>query len=229
VSHATARLDADLIWFCVADREIACAAHELESVTSWKGKSAFHSSGALASDELKRLRSRGAKVASVHPLMTFVSGSKPSLKGVSFAIEGDATAARLARKIVADLGGEAFVIANKNKSAYHAWGAFTSPLLIAMLVTAEQVAKAAGISAAQARRRMLPIVTQTLANYASLGPAGAFSGPLVRGDADVVRKHLHILKRIPEARAVYLALARAVLVNLPVGHRKELEKLLRAR
>ena len=227
MTHATASLDANLIWFCVADREIASAARELEPLTNWKGKTAFHSSGALASHELNWLRTRGAKIASVHPLMTFVAGSNPSLKGVSFAVEGDAAAVRLARKIVADLGGEVFVIAKKNKSAYHAWGAFTSPLLVAMLVTAEQVAKAAGISATQARRRMLPIVSQTLANYSSLGPAGAFSGPLVRGDADIVRKHLRTLQNAPEAREVYVALAKMALHHLPVRERKDLERALK--
>jgi predicted short-subunit dehydrogenase-like oxidoreductase (DUF2520 family) len=229
VTHATASLDADLIWFCVADREIATAARELEPLTNWKGKTAFHSSGALASDELNGLRTQGAKVASVHPLMTFVGGSKPSLKGVSFAVEGDTAAVRLARRVIADLGGEAFVIAKKNKSAYHAWGAFTSPLLVALLVASEQVAKAAGISAAQTRRRMLPIVNQTLANYASLGPAGAFSGPLVRGDADIVRKHLRVLQRVPGARDVYVALAEIALHNLPVNERKDLDRALRDR
>jgi predicted short-subunit dehydrogenase-like oxidoreductase (DUF2520 family) len=88
------------------------------------------------------------------------------------------------------------------------------------------VAKAAGISPAQARRRMLPIVTQTLANYAALGPAGAFSGPLVRGDSAIVRQHLQALKQVPAVRDVYLALARAALRYLPVRERKELSKAL---
>jgi predicted short-subunit dehydrogenase-like oxidoreductase (DUF2520 family) len=73
---------------------------------------------------------------------------------------------------------------------------------------------------------MLPIVQQTLANYAKIGPAGAFSGPIVRGDAQVVRQHLRELKKIPEARAVYLALARAGLRYLPARNRRELERLL---
>ena len=87
-----ARLDADVVWFCVPDREIARAAKQLSDKANWKGKIALHSSGALASDELRGLRRRGAAVASVHPLMTFVSRSVPSLKGVPFALEGDAAA-----------------------------------------------------------------------------------------------------------------------------------------
>ncbi len=193
---------------------------------NWKGKIALHSSGALGSDELRGLRRRGAAVASVHPLMTFVSRAVPSLRGVPFAFEGDAEALRVAGRIVRDLGGEAFSISKNKKLAYHAWGAFLAPLLVSLLATGEQVARAAGLSNAAARRKMLPIVRQTLANYAKLGPEGAFSGPIVRGDAEVVRGHLRELKKIQKAGEVYVALARAALRNLPAGNREELEKLL---
>ena len=222
----SACLNADLVWFCVPDREIAAASHQLASAIVWKKKIAFHSSGALASDELKALRLRGASVASVHPLMTFVSGSIPSLKGVPFAVEGDATAVRAARRIVWNLGGEAFTIRKQHKAAYHAWGAFTSPLLVATLVTGERLARAAGLSAVEARKKMLPIVRQTITNYEALGPAGAFSGPIVRGDTETVRKHRQVLKKVPQARDVYLALARAAVRYLPVRNRARLKKAL---
>ncbi len=222
----SARLGADLVWFCVPDREIAAASHQLASAVVWKKKIAIHSSGALASDELKELRRRGAVVASVHPLMTFVRGSIPSLKGVPFAVEGDATAVRVARRIARDLGGEAFTLSKRHKAAYHAWGAFTSPLLVATLVTGEQLARAAGLSAVEARKKMLPIVRQTIANYEAIGPAGAFSGPIVRGDAETVRKHLQVLRKVPEARDVYRALARTALRYLPVRNRAQLKRAL---
>ncbi len=222
----TARLDADLVWFCVPDQEIAAASHQLASAIVWKKKIVFHSSGALASDELKALRRRGASVASVHPLMTFVSGSTSSLQDVPFAVEGDAAAVRAARRIVRNLGGEAFTIRKQHKAAYHAWGAFTSPLLVATLVTGERLARAAGLSAVEARKKLLPIVKQTIRNYEALGPAGAFSGPIVRGDVETVRKHLQVLRRVPQAKHVYLALARAALRYLPVRNRARLEKAL---
>ena len=221
-----ARLDADLVWFCVPDREIASSSRQLASVVDWRKKIAFHSSGALASDELKSLRQGGAVVASVHPLMTFVTGSMPSLMGVPFAMEGDAAAVRSARQIVRALGGEAFTIRKQYKAAYHAWGAFASPLLVAMLVTAEQLARKAGLSAVGARKKMLPIVRQTIANYGALGAAGAFSGPIVRGDAEIVRKHLQVARKVPEAAHVYLALARAALQYLPARNRGELKRAL---
>jgi predicted short-subunit dehydrogenase-like oxidoreductase (DUF2520 family) len=225
-TRRNAHLDADLIWFCVPDRAIAGAARELAGATHWKGKTAFHSSGALDSGELALLRRRGAAVAAVHPFMTFVRGSAPSLRGVPFGLEGDAAALRVARRIVSDLGGNVMSISKGRKVAYHAWGAFASPLLVAALAAAERVARAAGLSAADARKKMMPIVRQTVENYARLGPAGAFSGPIVRGDAAIVRQHLRVVRKIPEASEVYRALARAALRYLPVRDRKELRRSL---
>jgi predicted short-subunit dehydrogenase-like oxidoreductase (DUF2520 family) len=222
-----ARLDANIIWFCVSDREIAKAARTLAKASpDWKGKVALHSSGALRAAELGAWRRRGARIASVHPLMTFVHGSRPSLKGVPFAVEGDAAAVRVAEEIVRTLGGEPFPISPARKPAYHAWGAFASPLLVAALVAAEQAAKLAGVDPVQARRRMMPIIRQTVENYAKLGPAGAFSGPIVRGDAAVVRAHLKILRRSPQVLRAYLALAQIAVRYLPARNRNQLTKLL---
>jgi predicted short-subunit dehydrogenase-like oxidoreductase (DUF2520 family) len=158
--------------------------------------------------------------------MTFVAGVVPRLTGVPFAVEGDLAALRIARQIVRDLGGQPFDIKSQHKAAYHAWGAFASPLLLSLWVAAEQVAGLAGVPKAEARRRMLPIIRQTLANYEQRGPDKAFSGPIIRGDAGTLVKHLQVLRKVPEVRAVYLALARSALRNLPTKNKKQLSKVL---
>ena len=236
VTAHSAALDATLLWFCVPDREIHAAASALAARRAAQMKRrvpskvrfAFHSSGALLSRELEPLRKAGIAVASVHPLMTFVAGTHPSLTGVPFATEGDAAATRLARQIVRELGAESFPLPAARKAAYHAWATMTSPLLLAFLVTLEEAARAAGLTRKDARRKSLPIIRQTLANYSRLGPAPSFSGPLVRGDADTVARHLAVLKKHPGAREVYVALARAALRGLPVKNRDGLSRLLRS-
>jgi predicted short-subunit dehydrogenase-like oxidoreductase (DUF2520 family) len=219
-------VEARLVWFCVPDAAIASAAQLLAPTIEWKGRVAVHSSGALGSGELAALRRRGAAVASVHPLMTFVRRSRPSLAGVPFAIEGDKGAVRVARRVVQDLGGLAYSIREKDKAAYHAWGTFASPLLTALLATTEEVAVAAGVRRKAARQRMIPILLQTLANYASFGAAGAFSGPIVRGDVDTVKRHLGVLRGSGAAREVYLALAASALQYLPAKNKRLLKRLL---
>ena len=240
VTAHSAALDSTLLWFCVPDREIRgaasalagnlaahVAAHKKNRVPN-RVRFAFHSSGALLSRELEPLRKAGIAVASVHPLMTFVAGTHPSLTGVPFAMEGDRAATQVARQIVRKLGGESFSLPAARKAAYHAWATLTSPLLLAFLVTLEEAASAAGLTREDARRKSLPIIRQTLANYSRLGPAPSFSGPLVRGDADTVARHLAALKKHPGPREVYVALARAALRGLPVKNRDGLSRLLQS-
>jgi predicted short-subunit dehydrogenase-like oxidoreductase (DUF2520 family) len=222
----TAALDADLLWFCVPDREIRRAAASIATRGALGVRFAFHSSGALLSRELDDLRKQDVAVASVHPLMTFVPRSRPSLAGVPFALEGDTAATKLARRIAGNLGGRSFLLPARKKAAYHAWATMTSPLLLAYLVALEDAAGAAGFSREDARRMSFPIVSQTLANYGSLGSKYSFSGPFIRGDVETVAKHLTLLKKRPKTRGVYVALARAAIYGLPVRNRTALRRLL---
>jgi predicted short-subunit dehydrogenase-like oxidoreductase (DUF2520 family) len=226
VTAKNTALDATLLWFCVTDREIRAAAAGLADRARGKVQFAFHSSGALTSRELDPLRKSGIAVASVHPLMTFVPGGHPLLTGAPFAVEGDVVATRMARRVVRDLGGDCFLLPAKSNAAYHTWATMTSPLLLAFLVTLEDAAVVAGLTREDARRKSLPIIRQTLENYSRLGPQNSFSGPIIRGDVETVAKHLAVLRKHPEARAVYVALARSAARRLPVKNRKEIEKLL---
>jgi predicted short-subunit dehydrogenase-like oxidoreductase (DUF2520 family) len=230
----TAAFDADLLWLCVPDREIRSVASAIakrkkaSSAKSLRSRTrfAFHSSGALLSSELEPLARSGFLVASVHPLMTFVPGARPSLSNVPFALEGDAAATKLAKELVRDLGGKSLLLSPQRKAAYHAWATMTSPLLVAYLITLEDAAREAGLKREDARLMSLPIIAQTLANYRTLGPESSFSGPFVRGDASTIARHLKLLKKRPAVRAVYVELARAALLWLPAKNRPALHKAL---
>lgn len=217
-------LKAQVVWFCVPDREIRRAAQSAAARINWNGRIALHSSGALTGDELNALRERGAVVASVHPLMTFVRNSRPPLVGVPFAIEGDRGAAPVARQLVKDLGGRAYSIQKKDKAAYHAWGTFVSPLLTSLVATAEQVAVLARVPKNQARARTIPILRQTLENYAAFGAAAGFSGPIIRGDVETIQRHWRVLRGVPAAQQVYRALLLAALQYLPAKNRAQLRR-----
>ena len=220
-------LPSGLVWITVPDDAIAGVAARLGKSQEWRGRTVFHSSGALTSDALAALRAKGAKVASVHPGMTFVYKTVLNLTGVPFGVEGDAGAVRLARKIVASVGGHAFTVRKENKVLYHAFDTFASPLFIALMAALEETGRAAGIRRSQLRVMAGPLLRQTLSNYLEHGAAAAFSGPLIRGDVATIRGHLEAMQTIPVARQAYVALARVAVKELPVKNRTELEKLLR--
>jgi len=65
-----------------------------------------------------------------------------------------------------------------------------------------------------------------MTNYARLGAAESFSGPIARCDVRTVQKHLNVLSAIPLARQIYIALARSALHELPVKKVAALRKIL---
>ncbi len=226
VAYGVDVMNGDIVWITVPDDAIGAVATQLASTQPWKGRIAFHSSGALTSDELAPLRHQGAHVASIHPMMTFVRSSVPEMAGVAFALEGDAVAVRAAKEVVERLGGKSFAIRKQDKTLYHAFGSFASPLVIALIASSEQVALAAGISQREIKSIMLPLLSQTLNNYLKHDAGAAFSGPIVRGDAATVRRHLRELEHLPEARAAYIALARAAIRLLPGKNKKRMAREL---
>lgn len=218
--------EADITWLCHTDDALAGTARTLARRSGWKNRIVLHSSGALTSDVLAPLRRAGADVASLHPMMTFVPGTAPKMREVRFAMEGDRRALTAARQVVARLGARIFTIRKRNKVLYHALGSFSSPMIVAALVTAERVGRGAGLSREQTRGIIGPILEQTLSNYRKRGAAAAFSGPIKRGDLETVQRHLRELQRVPEAREVYRWLVRSALLDLPVKNKPGLRRLL---
>jgi predicted short-subunit dehydrogenase-like oxidoreductase (DUF2520 family) len=221
-----ATFSGDVVWICVADDAIAETAAAMGDRAKWKGKYVFHSSGALSSDELSLLKRRGASVASVHPMMSFVRSATPSFEQVAFAVDGDASAKKLGAQIAKLLGGFSFELKKENKPLYHALGAFASPLFIAHLAAAERIGKKLRLEPEQTRRIVAPILQQTLRNYLEHGAAAAFSGPLKRGDVQTIRRHLEALGLVSEADEIYRALVKVAVRTLPVKQRTAILKLL---
>jgi len=215
---------APVVWLAVSDAAIASLAEQLAARGAWRGKVVLHSSGALSSSELTPLQKAGAAVASAHPMMSFVRGSQPKLSGACLSIEGDRKAVRFAELCARLLACDVLKLKAANKAAYHAYGAMLSPMLLTELTAALGVAKQAGLSEAQAKEILRPIVMKTIENLLTLGPEAALSGPLARGDVATTELHLSALKG-PE-RELYMALARYASARLPVKNIAELLKLI---
>lgn len=116
-----------ITWICHTDDALNATARRLARKPGWKGKIVLHSSGALTSDVLAPLQRAGAHVASLHPMMTFVPGTKPDLSKVPFAVEGDAPAVTAAKRIVHKLGAEVLPSRRRAKCSITRWDRFPRP------------------------------------------------------------------------------------------------------
>ena len=75
---------------------------------------------------------------------------------------------------------------------------------------------------------MIPILLQTLANYASFDAAGAFSGPIVRGDIETVKKHLRVLAQSACGARSLRGTSGAAVRYLPGKNKTTLRKALKS-
>ena len=125
------------------------------------------------------------------------------LRGAFAGLEGDDRALDAGEQLAGALGMHPVRLAPGGKAAYHAGAVIASNYVVVLASLAEGLARRAGVPPAEARALYLPLMQGTVANLA-LGPASALTGPVRRGDAATVRRHLAALA--PEDRALYRAL-----------------------
>lgn len=123
--------------------------------------------------------------------------------------EGVPAAIELGRDITRLAGGEFRAIETSSKPLYHAAAVFGSNYVAASLAAASRMMAAAGIGEADPALRNLAI--SAIDNWARSRERSRFTGPISRGDTEVVRGHLQALEPFPIDRQAYRALARLLL------------------
>jgi predicted short-subunit dehydrogenase-like oxidoreductase (DUF2520 family) len=183
---------ADIVLLCVPDAEIAGAAALQDA------RFVGHVSGATPLTNVD---------FGLHPLQT-VTGAETSFDGCGCAIAGlTPEALELARTLAVAARMEPFEIDDSARAAYHAAASIASNFVVTLEWMAERVAASAGIGPEDARRMLAPLVRQTVDNWAALGPHGALTGPVARGDeVTVARQRRAIGDAAPDLLPLFDAL-----------------------
>lgn len=203
--------DSAVILIATPDDAIAGAGETLAVVCgeALHGKTVLHTSGARGAKVLEAAKQCGAAVGSMHPMQSFSGAKVPSLKGSIFAIEGDAAAMRVAKEIVKALGGVSLNVDGSKKALYHAGGVMAAGHSLALMEAATRMLIASGMKRGEAMSALLPLTRQVLDNFWKLGAKAAWTGPVARGDFEVVRAHREALRELPaEFGVAYEALNR---------------------
>ena len=183
--------DAEAVLLCVGDSGIGAAAE-----TVGPGPLIGHCSGATGLDVL------GAREAfSLHPLLSVAAGVTTRFEGAGCAVAGTSpraldTALALARA----LGMRPVEVADEDRVAYHAAASIAANFLVSLEGAAERLAATAGVE----RALLVPLVTGALDNWSRLGARAALTGPVVRGDDQVVNaQRAAVAARTPELLPVF--------------------------
>jgi predicted short-subunit dehydrogenase-like oxidoreductase (DUF2520 family) len=205
-----ARAAADLLIIAVPDDALSAVVSGLAGIGALHpGQVVAHTSGAHGLAVLDPIRSVGARPLALHPAMTF-TGTPSDLDrladGISFGVTAPPDLAAIAHDLVDDLHGQLEWVDEADRPLYHAALAHGANHLVTLVNEAADRLRDAGV--VHPEKVLGPLLHAALDNALATGDA-ALTGPVSRGDAGTVAKHVHALGAVaPDSVPAYLALAR---------------------
>ncbi len=189
--------EADAVLLTVPDRAVAETAKAVALVLT-RGQVVCHCSGALDLDALAPARRRGAHVGSLHPLCAIPAPDAP-LAGAAAAVDGDLVARRILTRLARDAGLRPFRLRPGRRGLYHASAALASNGLVALVAESAHLLERCGLSEKDACAALLPLLRSALRGVEERGLPGALTGPIARGDAEIIERHLAALASAPRS------------------------------
>jgi predicted short-subunit dehydrogenase-like oxidoreductase (DUF2520 family) len=173
------------------------------------GQYVVHTSGRHGTDVLAPAAERGARVAAMHPAMTFTGTDLdlPRLPATVFGCTGADGVRPVVEGLVTDLQARTVWVDEEQRVRYHAALAHGANHLVTLVQQASELLRSAGVDAPADVVR--PLMQAALDNALAYGDA-ALTGPIARGDVQTVREHLRTLADAPpETLESYVAMGRA--------------------
>ncbi len=192
---------ADVFLLGCGDDQLEQCINQLASSEIVKtGNIVFHCSGSKPSSIIRAPKWRGVFTASLHPVKSFASPKQAinSFSNTYCGFEGDQKAVAVLKKWAASIGGVGFDIDagqdGKNKLIYHAASVIACNYLVALQELSINAFAQSGVDRELAMKILEPIVTGTADNIFSLGTENALTGPIARGDHQVVANQLQAIE-----------------------------------
>lgn len=162
-----------------------------------------HTSGSM---EMSVLKYTSQKIGVYYPLETFYRGAKINWKQTPLLIEGNSKVVVGKLKYLASLVSEKVKEVNsKKRLQIHLAAVFACNFTNAMYVTAYQIIE---ISLNKNETDLLmPIMQHSFQKLEKIHPVKAQTGPAMRNDKLVMKKHLNLIKQNKQLTAVYKLLS----------------------
>jgi len=205
---------AAVILVTVRDSQIDEALREILAARTAPNAVVLHASGSTEPAMLEEVRGAGHPAGTFHPLVPLADPARAAeaLGAAYIGIDGDEEARAVSRTLAARLGARTLEIPPGEKARYHAAAVFASNFPAVLLRVSERLLREAGISGDDAAGAARALLRVAVGNIESAGAgASVLTGPVVRGDAETVRRHMRALAADAEVLAAYRALSLAAL------------------
>lgn len=208
-------IDAGIVIVAVRDGDVPKVAAALaeRGLVGHAPVAIVHCAGALGPEALAAARVGKTSVAQMHPMISFAStGALPGLERGQLHVDGDAAAVKAARALGKRLGMTPRTIPGLDRVAYHAAAGLVANGAAALAAGGTELLERAGVDRATAAKMLGPLLRSVAENVERLGLPQALTGPVRRGDAGAVERHLATIDRLaPHLAPLYAAAAAAQL------------------
>ncbi len=188
-----------LLFLAVPDGAVSEMATRIARMKPPAELGVVHVSGALGLDALSALE--GNPRGSFHPLQSFPMPRDPSaFRGITVAV--DATTPTLMRQLRAlgrAIGAKPRHVGDGERVMYHAAAVYASNFVDVVVGEAVRLLGEIGWTEREATEALMPLVEGAVSNIRRRGVVGALTGPIRRGDAETVARHLEALKKLRPA------------------------------
>ncbi len=177
------------------------------------GTVVLHTSGSAEPSLVLELTKYDLSGGTFHPLVPFANPERAPelLKRAWIGVDGDEQARATSRRLAGHVGARTLDIPPSGKSAYHAAAVMSSNFPVVLAAIAADILTGLGIPGRSAQQAVHSLMEGAVSNLSDVAPHDALTGPIARGDADTVMRHLAALRANPEARAVYKRMSLAAL------------------
>ncbi len=150
-------------------------------------KAVGHFSGAYPSSILRECDEMQIGRFSIHPNASFANPQIwKEMENVYFVIDGNDQGKEIIRELFKNLNIKFSEISEKNKIFYHIGAVFASNFVVGIQEVSNELYSMAGLEPEISRMISLYLAKQAIENVENLGIKGALTGPVVRGDYQLV-------------------------------------------
>lgn len=181
-----------------------------------------HCSGARGLDVLAPLAAFGHEIGAFHPLQAFPTARTPLQPGVAVAVTADGPLQERLLALARRLNTTPLPLADADRPRYHAAAVMASNFTATLTAHASGLLTRCGLSRQEALDALLPLLRSTLDGLEESGLPGGLTGPLVRGDAGTVARHLAVLDAHPDDAATARLYRAAAAATLPFARERGL-------
>lgn len=190
----------DLLIISVIDDAIGFIADQLNV----NDKLLVHTAGSVSMDILEKTSDN---IGVLYPFQTFSKGINVDFRKIPVCIEANNKESfEQLKQLSEKISDKVLAVGSEQRSVIHIAAVFSCNFVNHLYTLSDQLLQDSNLS----MDLLYPLVQETTEKLMKINPKEAQTGPALRGDKEIINKHLESLKDMPEMKKIYQMLSESI-------------------